>query len=117
MKSPVKELVGYEMATMVEESLHDVLKKTFHNAQGGVQYVVYNIDDQVMLDLPSEEFIGETSDSHITQFLETDETAEGLLKRLLTFTCFIAPIVTFLGVNPMKQWSTRSTVSSMRQKS
>lgn len=52
MRFVVKELVAKEVATVVEEALDDVMRKTVHNTQFGAQYLIYNIVERVMLDLP-----------------------------------------------------------------
>lgn len=42
---------------MVEDLLDDVLRKTVHNAQSGVRYVVYSVVEQVILALLHEDVI------------------------------------------------------------
>lgn len=95
-KSAVKELVASEIASMVGEALNDVLLKTSHNAERCVRSIVYNTVEQVMLDLLSKDFIGETLDAHTAKYLNTNEAAEGLSKRLLTSNSVLPPIATFV---------------------
>lgn len=51
-ESAVMNLVTKKMGTMVEEALDNVLLKTFQNAQRGVCFLVYNVLEQIMLQLP-----------------------------------------------------------------
>lgn len=51
-----------ELWTMVQESLDEVLKSLFKKAQIGMLSVVYNIFEQVMLDLPRKDVIQRTLD-------------------------------------------------------
>lgn len=81
---------------MVEEALDDILHMTLHEAQSGVQWVVYNVHEQVMLDMIRQGISGETLDAHITKFLDTDEDIEGFLKRLLRSTSFKLLILTLV---------------------
>lgn len=68
---------------------------SFPNAQSGVQSVLYNFVEQVLLDLLRKEVIEETLDAHVTTFFDTDEAAKGLSKRLLASTFFMALIANF----------------------
>lgn len=77
---------------MVKEALDGVLHKTFHNTQSGVRSVIYNIVEQVLLDLLHEDDTKETLDAHITNLFSTCEARAGLSKKLLTSTTFMAPI-------------------------
>lgn len=43
VKFSVREQVENKMATTVEEMLDDVLRKTIHDAQGGIPAVVYDL--------------------------------------------------------------------------
>lgn len=51
VRSFVKELVVDVIWTMAKEAPHEVVRKTFQNAQIGVQFVVCNIVEQVVLEL------------------------------------------------------------------
>lgn len=50
-KPAVKTLAVTELSTLVKESLDDILMTWFHNVQGACWWVVYNVVEQVMLDL------------------------------------------------------------------
>lgn len=102
VESAVKELVTTKLGTMVEKSLGDILRTSIHNAQRGIQSVIYRDLEQVMRYRIQKDVIGEMIDAHIAKFLDTDAVAEGLSTRLQTSSWFIAPIVTYVwfGTNP-----------------
>lgn len=54
----VKELLTKNVFTMVGYSLVDILQTSIHNAQSCMWSVVYNIFEQVMLELLREDVIG-----------------------------------------------------------
>lgn len=81
---------------MVEKALDEVLRKTFHNGQSGVGSVVYNVVEQIMLDLLFKDVIGECFDAHIAKAVDMDEAAEGFWSRLLSSSSLMAPIATFI---------------------
>lgn len=88
------ELVKHERATMVDEPLNGVLHKMIHNAESGLRSVLYNVVEQVMVDMLQRDVIGKTLDAHIAKFLCTDEVAEGVSTRLLTLPFLMAPMGT-----------------------
>lgn len=47
----VNELAPNEKVTMVQGALDDVLRKIFHTVQSAVRSVIYNVAQQVMLNL------------------------------------------------------------------
>lgn len=49
VKSAVKEIVTNDFSTLADESLDDMLKTSFYNGKRGIQLVVYNVVEQVML--------------------------------------------------------------------
>lgn len=61
------------MATKCKEVLDDLLHKTLHSSQNGVRYVVYNVAEQVMLDVLHKDVMGETLDAYIAKFLDAHE--------------------------------------------
>lgn len=69
---------------MVKEALDDVLRKMLHNTQRGVQSIIYNFVEQVVLDLLLKDVIGKSLNAHTLKSFDTDASAEGLRKRLLT---------------------------------
>lgn len=77
LEYPVKELVKTELATMVEELLIKILGMSFHKAVRSIRSVVYNVFEQVMLDLLWKDIAGETIDAHITKIFNTDAANEG----------------------------------------
>lgn len=96
MKSAVKLFVPYNKPSMVEEALDDVQSRMYHRAQSGVLSVVFNVVEQVILDLLPKDVIGKLLEAHIAKSYDTDECAEGLLKRLLTSNYFMSPLATFV---------------------
>lgn len=78
VRSAVSDLVTTELATVLEESLENILRESFHNWQSGIRSVVYNVLEQVILDLLRKDVIGETLEAHIGKVFDTDEAAEGL---------------------------------------
>lgn len=74
--------------------MHSILSTSLHNLQSGIRWVVYNIIEDVMLDLLRKGVIWEMIDAHIIVF-NTDGDAEGLSKRLLVPNLFMTPVATF----------------------
>lgn len=54
------------------------LRKTFHNAQKGVQSVHYIVVQRKIFDLLRKDVIAETVSAQIAELFNTDEGAEGL---------------------------------------
>lgn len=73
-----------------------ILRTSFHNAQSGLQSLVYIVDDRVMLDLPHKHIIDETIDAHIKKFYDIYAAAQGLSKTSLASISFMAPIATLV---------------------
>lgn len=84
VKSAAKELITTELANIVKESLEDILRTSFHNAQSSTQSVLYNVVEQDMLGLLPKDVISEAVDAHIVKFFDTYATAEGMSKRMVT---------------------------------
>lgn len=68
VKSAIKELVMNELLKMAEEPLDDIQKKSLHDAQSGIQWVVHCVVEQVMLVLLRKELIEETLEAHKVKF-------------------------------------------------
>lgn len=64
------------MATMFEESVDDVQRKTFHEVQGGVHSVVHNRINQIMLDLFCKGVIGDSLEAQFASIFDTNEAAK-----------------------------------------
>lgn len=62
VKSAVKEMVANKLSSMVQKSLDDFLRTLLFNLQRGIRPVVYEVAEQVMLDLIRKDVIGETVD-------------------------------------------------------
>lgn len=62
---------------MVEESLDDNLRTSFQNAQSGIRSLVYNVVEQVVLDMQRKDAIGETVYIQIAKFFDSDAAAGG----------------------------------------
>lgn len=58
-KEDVKQLVRDELTTLVEQSLDDILRTFYHNTQYVIWSDVYNVAEQVMLDLLRNKIISE----------------------------------------------------------
>lgn len=63
-----------------------------------------------MFNLLRKKGIGEALDAQIAKFLDTDEGAEGLAKRLLISTSFMGPIATLVTRKPDMEGMTKNTV-------
>lgn len=72
------------LVTLVEESSDDLLRMSYHNTQCWTRSVLYKAVEQVMLDLLHNDVIGETLQSHIAKFFDTDAAANLLSKKLFT---------------------------------
>lgn len=77
MKSAMKAMVANETAKMAKEALDVVFGKTFHNVRKGVQSLLYNIVEHVMLSLLRLNFIKETLGTQIAKLSKTDEASCG----------------------------------------
>lgn len=66
--STLKEIITNELSTMVEETLQNTLRAFFLNVQSGIRSVVYNVVEQLVLDLLHQEVIAETLETHIAKF-------------------------------------------------
>lgn len=113
VKSAVKGMITTEWSSKIKEPLGDILRTSCHNSQSGIRSVVEN----VMLDLIHKEIIGETLDSYIANFCDTNAAAELLSKRLLASSSFMNAIATFPGVKRIQKWKRSSTVSLLRRTS
>lgn len=76
------------MATMIENAMDKFIRKTFYNSQNDTCCVVYNVVEQLVLDLLRGSFFIETLDAHIPKFFDRDETTEAFPKRQLTSTFY-----------------------------
>lgn len=74
----MKDLVTNELSTLMEESLYSLLRQWPHSTQCGIRSVVYNILDQVMLDLLGKDVIRDTLGAHIAKLFDTDAAANRL---------------------------------------
>lgn len=81
---------------MVEKSLEDSLKTSFHNSQSVIRSVVYKVVKQLVWDLLRKDVIGEAIHPHIANVSDTDAASEGLSKMLLTSSSVMPPIATFV---------------------
>lgn len=90
------ELVANELLTIIEDLLDDILRKSIHNAQVGITSVMYDIDEQVVVELLHKDVDGDTLDAHIAKFFDIDAAADWLSKNLLTSRLFMASMATFL---------------------
>lgn len=91
-----EKLVADELVILVEESLDDSIRASYHNAQNGICSVVYNVVEKGKLDLLRKELLGKTLDADVSELFDLDAAADRLSKRLLTSSSFIAPIDTFV---------------------
>lgn len=84
-----------EFSTSSEDSLDDILSKSFFKAQCSIQSVFYNVAEQVLLELLRKYVIEKMLDAYIAKLLETNGAAEGLRKRLLACSFSMARSVNF----------------------
>lgn len=96
LKSAVKDLVANELWETIEESLNDILRKLLHNPQSGIHSGVYNVVDEVMLNLLHKDVILDTLDGHVAKIFDTEAAADRLSKRFLTSSTFMESIATFM---------------------
>lgn len=65
MKSAEKDLVVNDLLTLIGKGLHDIPSNLLQNAQSAVGFVVYNVGEQMRLDLLREDVIGDTLEAII----------------------------------------------------
>lgn len=118
MKGVMKQLVAEELATLVliEELLDDILRLSHHNAQSEIRSAMYNVREQIMLDLLRKEIIGETLGGHVAKLLDTDAAINRLSKELLTSSLFVALIVTFVQLENGSAIADQNTVLATASK-
>lgn len=97
VKYALKQLIGNELRKILEESLNDILRMSFHNAQKGIFAVGYIVFEQVTVPLLPKEVIEDTLDAHIANSLDTDVATDKPSRSSLTFSPFMVPIVTSVG--------------------
>lgn len=61
----------------------------------GIRSLMYNVSEEVILDLPRKDVICKTLNAHIAKPLDTDVAADMLPKKLVTSSSFMPPIATF----------------------
>lgn len=69
---------------------------SYHNAQVGTYYVVYNLLEQVVMERLSRDTIGETWNAHIAKPFNTFAAADRLSRRVPTSRWFMAMVTMFL---------------------
>lgn len=67
-----------------------------HKVQKGIWSVVYNVVEQVMLDLLCKEVICETLDTKIAKCFDMEAATDRLSKRILTSSLFVLAFATFM---------------------
>lgn len=72
----VKRYAPTDLSTMIEESLDGTQRTSLHNVQSGIQSVVYNVFEHVMVGLLSKYLIGETLNNPIAMFFDTNAAGE-----------------------------------------
>lgn len=68
VKSAVTELATNELSSMFEELQDNTLRTLFHNAQRGMRQVVYDVVEQLILDLVRKDVIEEKLNAHLAIF-------------------------------------------------
>lgn len=81
---------------MVREMSEGIPRTSFHNARNRIHSVVYNVVEQVMLDLTRKDVHGGMLDAHVARFFDTDAVTEVILNRLLASSSIMETIKTFL---------------------
>lgn len=94
--STQKDLVTKELSIMIEKSLHDILPKLVHNAQSINPSVLYNVVDQVGLELLCKSSSEIQLDAHIAKFFDTRADADRMSKSLYTSSTFMTTTVIFV---------------------
>lgn len=96
VKSAVEDRAANKWSPLIDELLDDILRKLIHNGQSRIPSVVYNVDEQMMLDVLVKNVMGDTWDAHIAKFFHTNAAVDKLSQRLLILNTVITPITTFL---------------------
>lgn len=112
-KAAGKYLVAQELSRFVEDSLKSILCTLYHNTQSGICLVVYSVVEKVMLDRLRNSVIGETLDTHIAIFFDTDAGTDRLSKELLASSSFITPMATFIRLETNNSIADQNTVMAM----
>lgn len=92
------------------------MRTSYHNAQSGIRSVVYNLVEQVMLDLFRNDFIGEKFEAHVAKAFDTEAAADRLLNKVLTSGSFIKPIATVVRRKRDSAIAKKETVASKASK-
>lgn len=79
--SAVKTLVTNQLSPVIEESLDDILKTSFHNAQSSIRSIVYKVVEQVVLYLLRKDGFEGTLQAQSVKLVDTVAAAEGFSKR------------------------------------
>lgn len=96
VKYTVTVLIQNELSTMGETSLYNLSRTSFYNVQGGILSFMYNVVEQVVLELLRNDTIRETLNARVTKYFNNDAAANSLSKRWLTSITFMSPIATFV---------------------
>lgn len=80
---------------LVQESLDDSIRMSYHNAQSVIHLVEYSVMEPVLLDLLCNDVIDEIVGAHKAKCFYTDAAADRLSKELPTSSSFMVPIATF----------------------
>lgn len=95
-KVDVKKLVLQELTKLVEEALENILRLSYHIAQSDIWSAVYNVVEQVKLDLLCKRVIDKTLNGQTAKLFRTKTAADRISKNLLPSSLFMEPIATFL---------------------
>lgn len=115
-KSAVKEMVMNKLSVMVEDLLDDILRAPFHNAQALIQSGIYNVFEQMRVDLLPKEVVEETLNAHIAKLVDNDAAANEFLKRWLASCSLLVLTATFVRREKKHQRRNGSTIPPFASK-
>lgn len=101
------EQLGFKgIQLLVAELVDDILECANQKARVKARSIVYNVVEQILLDLLSRELMEEILANYIVKYFDTTDTAYRVGQKLLSTNSFMAPIATFI------QHSTRRVVAA-----
>lgn len=83
---PTEQLVTKAISTAVVDSLDDILQCKREKGRPEACSVVYNVDEQVPLDLSRQEVMDKIPEKHIANYFDTSAVADKIREKLLLST-------------------------------
>lgn len=70
------EMIPNEMPSLKDTELDHAFQSATQSAQGGIRVVLYDVVDQVLLDLPREDVLGENLSKLISKYFEVKKASK-----------------------------------------